>query len=345
MSNTVLVTGGGGFLGRRIAEMLRERGDTVRVLGRHRYPDLERAGIECVAGDVCDPAAVAAAVRGCDLVFHAAAKAGVWGDPAEYFASNTRGTENVVEACVRAGVTRLVHTSTPSVVFGSAGIDGGDEALPYPERYLAAYPASKAAAERKVLWANGRALDDRPGAGPRLLTCALRPHLIYGPGDPHLLPRVVALARAGRLRQVGDGTNRVDVTFVDHAARAHLQAAAALQGGAAAAGRAYFIGDAAPVVLWDWLRDLLGQVGVRLRPGRVPYCVASALGAILERLHGCFPRLGEPRMTRFVAAQLALPHWFSHARAEHDLGYRPETDPALALQRTAAWLKSGAVLA
>ena len=325
--------------------MLHERGVQTRVFGRKTYPELERLGVECAVGDLRDPAAVAAACAGCDTVFHVAALAGVWGSRQEYFAVNDGGTDHVIRGCVAQGVAHLVYTSSPSVVFGTRPISGGDEQLPYPPRYLAAYPASKAAGEQRVLAANGLPLA-LSGAAPAgghpqyLKTCALRPHLIWGPGDTHLVPRLVAAARHGRLRLVGDGRNRVDITYIDHAALAHLQAAEALRRPVTRVpGNAYFIADPEPVVLWNWLQGLLNRLGLNVQRPGVPYPTAYATGALLEGVHTLLPFLGEPRMTRFVAAQLALDHWFSHQRAMHDFGYRPSVPPEAGMERLIAWLR------
>lgn len=312
----ILVTGGGGFLGSHVARRLRARGDQVRVLGRHRYPALTAAGIECCQGSILTPGVARRACEGMDAVVHAAAVAGVWGARRLFWQTNHVGTEVLLAECRAAGCRRFVYTSSPSVVFGRDAICGGDETLPYPARYLAHYPASKAAAERVVLAANG----------PDLLTCAIRPHLIWGPGDPHLIPRLLAAARAGQLRQVGDGSNLVDITYIDNAAQAHVQALDRLCPGSPVCGQPYFIGDAQPVRLWDWIRELLRRHGLP-PPGRpISYRTAYALGALLETVYRVLPLPGEPRLTRFVAAQFALSHWFSHAKAERDFGYRPETD-------------------
>ena len=342
-----LVTGGGGFLGGRIVELLLERGATVRVFGRKTYPLLLRKGVECAVGDLRDPAAVEAACDGCDTVFHVAALAGVWGSRRDYFEINDTGTDHVIRACVAKGVGSLVYTSSPSVVFGDAPISGGDELLPYPARYLAAYPESKAAGEKRVLAANGLPL--APGASLAaagtckinyLRTCALRPHLIWGPGDPHLVPRLVEAARSGRLRQVGDGRNRVDITYIDHAAIAHILAAEALRRPVTRVpGNAYFIADREPVQLWPWLESVLNRLGLTVRRPAIPYATARRAGAVLETVHRALPFLGEPRMTRFVAAQLAMDHWFSHKRAERDFGYRPAVPPELGMNRLVDWLR------
>ncbi len=344
-----LVTGGGGFLGRRLAELLLERGDRVRVFGRRRYEDLAALGVQCHTGDLRDRAAVLNACRGMDLVFHAGALTGIWGRKADFFWINVRGTANVISACLEARVERLVYTSSPSVVIGTEDMEGaGEEDAPYPRSYLAHYPASKAVAERMILEADGwDIVPENPPPGPEgekavrhLRTCALRPHLIWGPRDPHLVPRIVARARCGKLAVIGDGLNRVDLTYVDNAAAAHLSAADELGRGARCAGKAYFIGDAEPVVLWQWINDLLERLGVRPARRHIPLGAAAGLGAVLEGVHRLLPFLGEPRMTRFVAHQLAQSHWFSHRRAAEDFGYEPQVDAETGLRRLVAWLST-----
>lgn len=307
----VAVTGGGGFLGRRVVELLADAGHTVRVVGRSRYADLEQRGLDCVQADLSDRAQALRALEGVEAVVHCAAKAGVWGPREEYERANVDATRHVLEAARTHGIARLVHTSSPSVCF-----DGRDHVrvaeAPYPARYLAAYPATKAAAERLVLAANDA----------RLATVALRPHLIFGPGDPHLVPRLIDRAAAGKLAVVGSGTNRVSLTYVDDAAWAHVDALGALAPGAACAGRAYFVANAEDVVLWDWVRDLLRHVGVPAPRRRVPLPVAYAAGAAAEAVWRATARSGEPPMTRFVALQLARTHTYDVAPLERDLGHR-----------------------
>jgi len=335
VSETALVTGGGGFLGRHVVRQLLARGDAVRTFGRYRYPALEALGAECHTGDLGDPGdALADAVKGVDVVHHVAAVAGVWGDPAAFHRTNVIGTEHVIAACRRAGVGRLVFTSTPSVVAAPDGTshEGGDESLPYPATYLADYPRTKAQAERAVLAADG----------PGLRTTALRPHLIFGPGDPHLVPRVLERARSRSLRPVGDGSARVDLTFVENAARAHFQAAAALEGQAPAAGKAYFISQGEPVELWPWVSALLRQVGLPPLGRPVSFEAAFRMGAALEKAWSWLHLDGEPPMTRFVATQLATSHWFDISAARRDLGYDPEVVPmAEATQRLYAHYREG----
>ena len=197
-----------------------------------------------------------AAVTGCDVVFHIAAKAGVWGRYADFFDTNVTGTQNVVAACKKHGVRRLVYTSTPSVVHGGKDIEGANESLPYPKHFESYYSATKAKAEKSVLAANGE----------ELATTALRPHLVFGPGDPHLVPRIIEAAKAGRLKRIGSKPVKVDVSYIDNAAVAHpSDAADRLDIGTAPAGKAYFISNGEPVELWPFIDRVLA--GSRCRSG------------------------------------------------------------------------------
>ncbi|MEK6798315.1 MAG: NAD-dependent epimerase/dehydratase family protein [Planctomycetota bacterium] len=329
MSLKAMVTGGGGFLGGRIAQMLLDRGDAVRVLGRRHYPWLESGGAECVRGDVADSDVVRRACCGCDIVYHVAALTGIWGKPDDFWRTNVEGTRNVVEACFAGRVPKLVYTSSPSVVFGQEELCGVNESQPYPMEYLAAYPRSKAAAERIVLAAHGAALS----------TVALRPHLIWGPGDPHLIPRVIALAKAGQLRQVGNGKNLVDITFIDNAAEAHVLAGDAVGPEAACGGKAYFISQGEPVSLWPWLNGILRVVGVKPVHHTLSFRPAFALGACLEAVYLLLGVRHEPRMTRFLACQLAKSHYFDIQAARTDLGYRPSISTSEGVDRLTQWLR------
>lgn len=327
-----LVTGGGGFLGRRIVELLRAEGWAVRSFARSPSPALEALGVEVVRGDVADAPALAAAARGCEVVIHAAARAGVWGARADYLRVNVGGTANTLAAARAAGARALVHTSSPSVVFDGRGHRRAADA-PLATRYLCAYQESKALAERLVLEANGR---------DGLATCALRPHLIFGPGDPHLVPRLLERARRGRLWIVGEGQNEVGLTHVDNAAWAHLDAARALVPDAPHAGRAYFVAQEEPVVLWSWIAELLARLGLPGPRGRLPLALALALGASCEALWRAARRRSEPPLTRFVALQLATDHSYDLAPARADLGYRERVGLREGTERLVRSLRSGA---
>jgi nucleoside-diphosphate-sugar epimerase len=294
-----------------IVRGLRAANTPVRSFSRQHYPELDALGVEQAKGDLTDATAVRQAMADCTVVFHVAAKAGVWGRYADYAGPNLVGTQHILSACRTHGVRKLVFTSTPSVVYAGGHLEGVDESIPYPRRYETPYAETKAAAERLVLAANG----------PELATVALRPHLIWGPGDPHLIPRLLARARSGRLRIVGAGTNIVDCTYVDNAAQAHLLAAAALAPGSACAGKAYFITNNEPEPLWPFLNRILALAGIPPVTRRVPYALAYAGGAMLEAWYRLRGLTDEPPMTRFVARQLATHHWFNTSAARRDFGY------------------------
>ena len=325
-----LVTGGGGFLGTELCRQLRAAGDEVHSVSRGDHPHLRALGVVTHRGDLADAPKLAELAEEMDVVFHVAAKAGVWGRRRDYFATNLEGTEHVLAACRSAGVPRLVHTSSPSVCF-----DGKDHRrvtadLPRATNFLAHYPASKAAAEERVLAENDA----------RLTTCALRPHLIFGPGDPHLLPRLVDRARAGRLAVVGAGDNEVPLCYVENAAHAHVLAARALEPGAPHAGRAYFIGQEQPVELWPWIDGLLEALDVPPVRRRVSQRTAHVAGAALEGLWRLLSLPGAPPLTRFVAAQLATSHSYSMQPARDAFGYRELVDLEQATRRSVEWLRA-----
>jgi nucleoside-diphosphate-sugar epimerase len=307
-----LVTGGGGFLGLYIVEQLVARGETVRVLCRGKYPRLDALGVECVTGDIRDPLAVAGACAGVDTVFHVAAVSGIWGPWGYYHGINTRGTAHVLAGCRQHRVQRLIYTSSPSVIYDGRDHFGADESLPYPTSYLCHYPHSKALAEQAVLKANG--IDG-------LATTALRPHLIWGPRDNHLIPRLIARARSGRLRRVGAGGNLISMSYVENAAAAHVQAADRLEPGSRVAGEAYFINEPEPVLLWKWIDELLIRAGLPAVSKSVSLRFACTAGALLEALYMAGRVSAEPPMTRFLARQLGGAHYYSVAKAQRDFGY------------------------
>ncbi len=322
-----LVTGGGGFLGGAIARHLAARGEEVRSLARGDYPELAALRIRQCKGDIADAEAVRAAVDGCDIVYHVAAKAGLWGPYAEYHRVNVVGTENVIAACRRYGVRRLVYTSSPSVIFNGQDMEGVDEATPYPAHYDAAYPETKALAEKLILAANG----------PELATVTLRPHLIWGPGDNHLMPRILAKARSGRLRRIGRGDNKVDATYIEDAADAHLVAGDRLQPGSPIAGKAYFISQGEPWPVWDVVNGILAAAGLPSVTRSVPRSLAYAAGWACENGYRALGIASEPPLTRFLARELATAHWFNIDAARRDLGYAPQRTMAQGMEELRAW--------
>jgi nucleoside-diphosphate-sugar epimerase len=334
-----LVTGGTGFLGRRIVERLLAAGRTVVVLARTPAPDLQTRGVQFIRASLDDADAVQRACQNVDTVFHVAARVGVWGPYQEFFRTNVLGTRALLAGCRVHGVRQFVHTSTPSVVYNGRDLVGADESLPLTTDCPSVYPLTKAIAEREVLAANT----------DHFRTIALRPHLIWGVGDPHLVPRILARARAGRLRVVGEGKNRVDMVHVDNVVDAHLLAESALQsdlpGVASAArpdvsGRAFFITNGEPVVLWDWINELLDALGEPRITKRISLRAAQAVGAMCEAAWRLLPLRGEPPMTRFVAAELAKDHWFDLTAARRDLGYTPRITMAEGTAELVAALKN-----
>lgn len=309
----VLVTGGGGFVGSAIVRMLVKQGITTRVVGRNQYKNLEQLGVTCLVGDIANKDFVEKSCRGVDTVIHTAAKAGIWGMWDEYYRTNVVGTKNIVETCRKLEIPRLVYTSTPSVVFNGLDIEGENEHLPYPRRFLCHYSKSKVMAEKIVLAATSSTLR----------TCAIRPHLIWGPADPHLIPRLIERGKARALKIVGSGKNFVDITFIENVAHAHILAAKSINNSAVAAGNPYFIGQERPVNLWNWINDLYQELGIPVITARIPFRLAYTIGAMLEVVYLLLKKSQEPPMTRFLAEQLSCNHYFSHDNAAHDLGYKP----------------------
>jgi 2-alkyl-3-oxoalkanoate reductase len=327
----VLVTGGGGFLGRVIVRRLLDRGYNVFATGRTTQPELLKQGVKFTAGNLADADFINELCKGMDVVFHVAAKAGIWGDWDSYKEPNIIGTNNVINACRKHGVKSLIYTSTPSVVFNRKPFNGADESLPYGSRWLCHYAHSKAIAEEAILDAH-----DEQG----LQTVALRPHLIWGPGDPHIVPRIIESARLGRLTIVGDASNKVDITHVENAADAHINAMDALEQGRAG-GKFYFISQGEPVILWEWINDLLAQLGEPVVKKKVSYRSAYLIGATMEFFYKALHLKGEPRMTRFLAMELSKDHYFNITAAKRDLGYHPKISTEEGVRDLVNWYKAG----
>ncbi|MBI3565339.1 MAG: NAD-dependent epimerase/dehydratase family protein [Elusimicrobia bacterium] len=325
-----LVTGGGGFLGSAIARKLRERGDEVRVFGRGSYPELEAIGIDTMRGDLADGDAVRAACEDRDVVFHVGAKVGLWGAYEDYFAANVTGTKNVLRACVEEGIGKLVFTGSPSVVFDGRDVEGWDETAPYPERFDSHYSRTKAQAEEMVLAANH----------DRLATVSLRPHLVWGPGDRHLLPRMVARARAGRLYRIGEANKPIDTLYVDDAVEAHVLAAVQLSPLSEIAGNAYFLSAGDPRPVWDIVDKMLAAAGLPPTRKSVPFGLAMSAAKACEASWRLLRVDTEPPLTRFLVSQLTTAHWFDISAAKRDLGWRPRVGIDEGMRRLAQWIRS-----
>lgn len=324
--HNVLVTGGGGFLGGAIVRRLRRIGHHVTSFSRKFYPELYALKVHQIRGDIRDRIAVENALRGMDTVYHTAALPGIWGPYEDFFQINVVGTRNIVDGCRASKVPFLVYTSSPSVVFNGSDMEGVNESAPYPSSFSAGYPKTKAEAERLV--------GEAQGIGP--LTMILRPHLIWGPGDNHLVPRI--LARAKRLRIIGNGNNLVDTTYIDNAADAHLLAAQALEKFPELSGKIYFISNGEPLPIREILNGILAAGGHPPITKALSSRLARFAGSACESLYRALKIPTEPPMTRFVAEELSTAHWFDISAAKTDLGYVPEVTVREGLQRLKKWL-------
>ena len=325
----VLVTGGGGFVGTAIVKLLLEKGCSVSVAGRNLYSHITDFGVKCFVGDISDKAFTDRICRGIDTVFHTAAKAGIWGEWSEYKKTNVYGTENVIESCLKNDVEKLIYTSTPSVVFNRNDVVEGNESLPYATEFLCNYAKSKVLAEKLVLRCNPR----------QLKTCAIRPHLIWGPGDPHLIPRLIERGKQKSLKIIGNGDNLVDITFIENVANAHILAALSMDRTENTCGNAYFIGQEKPVNLWNWINQLFVELKIPPVTQKVPFKIGYFAGSLLERMHTMVRSGKEPKMTRFLAYQLSHSHFFSHANAKKDFGYEPVVSLIEGQERLIRWIK------
>lgn len=345
------VTGAGGFLGKAICLRLLAAGIKVTGFARGHYPELEALGVVMLQGDLVNKDQLQQAMQGCDIVFHVASKAGVWGDRDSYFCPNVKGAANVIAACKALKINKLVYTSTPSVTFAGQDESGIDESTPYATSFLNYYAHSKAIAEKMMLDANQvgdvsvesaaatqvtqaikatqatqatQAIKATQATEPYALkTVALRPHLIWGPGDPHLVPRVLARGRLDKLKLVGREDKLVDTIYIDNAAYAHVLAALELcQAKPKCQGKAYFLSNDEPITMAKMLNLILACDALPPVTKRVPQSVAYVAGAVLETVYFLLKKQEEPMMTRFVARQLSCSHYFDISAAKRDLGYR-----------------------
>ena len=313
MAMKVLVTGGGGFLGTATCKELVAEGFEVCSFSRSAYPHLKAIGVRCIIGDITKKEDTRAACTGIDAIFHIAAKAGVWGSYASYFGPNVLGTRNIIQACLKNNIRYLVHTSSPSVTFSGFDQNGVNEDAPYASRFLTPYQETKAIAEQEVLSSHGN----------KLQTIVLRPHLIWGPGDNQLVPRIVKLAKSGKLRIVGNGTKRVDAVYIANAAQSQINALAALRRGQCG-GESFFITNHEPWPMRDIIGGILKPHGLPSQPKKIPTRAAYSAGSLLEAYYKIRNIETEPRMTRFVAKQLSTAHWFDPKKSKDLLGYNPK---------------------
>ena len=323
----VLVTGGSSLIGAGVAAALVARGDEVVVQQRSRSETLGRLGVRQELGDIRDLDVVLAAAAGCDAIVHLAAKVGVVGDWEDYRSINVDGTRNVLRAARRRGVGRVVHVSSPSVAHGGEPIVGGGADEPVLGRRRAWYPESKAMAE----------IDALAAAGDELGVVAIRPHLVWGPGDTQLVGRIVERAATGRLALVGGGRALVDTTYVDNAVDALVGALDAVEPAAQCSGRAYVVSNGEPRMIRELVEGICRAAGVPFEPRAVSLRVGRSLGAVVERAWPLLRRDDEPPLTQFLAEQLGTAHWFDPRPARDDLGWTPVVSIDDGLSRLADW--------
>ena len=322
----MLVTGAGSLLMGGVAAALAARGDEVVCMQRRTVELSGGPSLRQVQGDVRDESAVIAALAGCDAIVHGAARVGVVGTWDEFRSVNVDGTENLLRAARAAGVSRFVHVSTPSVAHAGDAIVGAGAQPAVTGRKGAFYAESKAVAEGLALASNGE----------DLAIVAVRPHLVWGPGDTQLVGRIVERAAAGRLTIVGSGSALIDSTYIDNAIDALVASLDAVRPGAACAGRAYVIANGEPRTVRELLEGICVAAGVPFAPREVPLRVALGVGSVVERL---WPRLrdDEPPITRFVAEQLGTAHWFDPRPARDELGWAPRVTLDEGFERLRQW--------
>ena len=356
-----LVTGGGGFLGRYLVKRLVADGIEPISFSRRSHKELADLGVEQRQGNLDSFDDVDKAIRDVDAVFHVAAFPSVVMDPTPSYRTNLLGTRNVVAACLKNRVRRLVYTSTQCVANTVESQEGIDESTPYAPRFLCWYQMTKAVSEQIVRAANYapwtddydfggldfspsnfRRLDPKikiaptrrdPAREDALMTVALRPHLIWGPGDRHLVTRMLERSRSRRLVRVGDGKNMIATIYVDNCADAHKLAFDALVPGSSVPGSVYYIAQEKPINCWRWIDDLLALVHEPPVRSSISFESAWRRGAILEKIYSLFRLKGEPVMTRFLATQLAKSYWFDTTRAKNELGFVPKISTEEGMRR------------
>lgn len=356
-----LVTGGGGFLGQYLVERLLNDGVDVCSFSRSRHAELDNLKVEQRLGNLASFDDVEHAVQGCDAVFHIAAFPSISMDPRPYYVTNILGTRNIVAACLKRKVRRLVYTSTQCVANTIESQEGVDESTPFAPRFLGWYQMTKAIAEQFVRAANyapwtddydfgGVDLSEKqfrslhsvfefrnekrdPLREDTLMTVALRPHLIWGPRDRHLVPRLLQRARNGKLSRVGNGDNLLATIYVQNCADAHKLACDALIPNTSVPGSVYYVSQTEPLNCWKWIDDILALVNVPPVKKKISFKTAWTLGTALENIYRLAGWKSEPVMTRFLATQLAKSYWFNTAKARKELGFVPNVSTEEGMKR------------
>ncbi|XP_037118055.1 sterol-4-alpha-carboxylate 3-dehydrogenase, decarboxylating [Syngnathus acus] len=326
-SKRCAVIGGSGFLGRHLVEKLLERGYTVAVFDIRQ--NFEIPGVSFHQGDLCDLQALLPALKSVSLVFHCASPSPASDDRGLFERVNIQGTRTVIQACIEVGVQKLVLTSSASVVFEGSDIKNGREDLPYAKKPIDYYTETKIKQEKLVL----EACDKKKG----FLTIAIRPHGIFGPRDPQLVPILVDTARKGKMKFIiGDGTNLVDFTFVENVVHGHILAAEHLRPDSPICGKPYHITNDEPVRFWDFMSDVLVGLGYPAPRYHLPYTLVYGLALLLWLLSLVLRPLisFKPTFTPMRVALAGTHHYYSCERAKQDMGYKPPVCLKEGIERT-----------
>ena len=325
----VLVTGTGSLLLGGIASELVQRGDEVVCLQRRRAMFNGHQNAQQVLADIRDTDAVISAAQGCDAVIHGAARVGVVGIQKDFYDTNVLGTENILRAAEQHNIARLVFVSTPSVAHTGDSLIGAPAGEAEIGRKHSYYAESKAIAERTVLNAHN----------DHLAVVAIRPHLVWGPGDTQLVGRIVDRAASGRLAVIGTGNALVDSTYIDNAISAHIAALDALHIGSACDGKAYVVSNGEPRTVNELMRSMCAAAGVPFEPRNLSLALGVRLGSLIERLWPLL-RSSEPPLTRFIAEQLGTAHWFDQRTVQQDLHWEPHVTLDEGFERLTQWFAS-----
>ena len=323
------MTGTGSLLLGGLASELLRRGDEVVCLQRRPAAFMGHQNAHEVLADICNTDAVALAAKGCDAIIHGAARVGVVGSQKEFYDTNVHGTENILRAAEQQSISRLVFVSTPSVAHTGASLVGAPAGQAEIGRSRSYYAESKAIAERTVL--NAR--------NSQLAVVAIRPHLVWGPGDTQLVGRIVERAKSGRLAVVGTGNALVDSTYIDNAISAHIAALDALHIGSACDGKAYVVSNGEPRTVNELMRSMCESAGVPFEPRHLSLTLGIRLGSLVERLWPLM-QSSEPPITRFIAEQLGTAHWFDQRVVHNDLKWAPSVTLDEGFKQLTQWFAS-----
>ena len=315
---SILVTGASGFLGSAIVTKLLEEGlfvigllrsDNSKILNlKNQYPNFKTFYADITSLDQLEN--VFKSLPPITALFHTAGKVGPWGSPSDYFTNNVVGTNNLLTIAKKYKIDHFIFTSSPSAIYGKDSLMGVDETIPYPQEFISSYASTKHLAEKLVIAANGQ----------HIKTVALRPHLILGPGDTHLIPTLLLSHKKGRLKIVGDGENLVDVIHINNVVSAHLMALSKLRQKEKIDGQVFFLGQG-PVKLWPFINQIFVNMGKEPVTKKISAKIAYQVGHLCEKIYTLKKDFkNTPPMTRFIAKQLSTHHYFSHKKSLEYLG-------------------------